>query len=154
MSALPILLQEDYFAAEQPIVEQLSTVVGALVQKIYTPATLQDVEKQQVTPALHVLYMGDRINTGPQDRSENKSRQILSQQWMVVVAVRNAGAQIQNTSALREAAGPIISSTLAALQGFKPIAGMRELERVGAPAPAYRPTFAYYPLMFAGQIIS
>ena len=141
----------DYFAAEQAIVDKLRGDVPEL-KEIYTPFSIADMlEASQSSPCVHVIYAGDKPQADPAGRGAAGS---VNQQWMVVLAVRSAKAQLQQTKEIRGQAGALVPKILGALQGWAPVEWMRPLSRVGGPPAGYSSSFAYFPFMFEGRIIT
>lgn len=142
----------DYFEPERNIVSRLKEVVTE-VNQVFTPFSLADMlEASQPNSCLHVIYAGDKV-----PRSEgigNNTGNIIDQQWLIVLAMRLASAQLQNTSEIRALAGPIIPKVIGALQGWSPAVWMRPLRRVPNPAAGYSSAFAYFPFMFEGRILT
>ncbi len=139
----------DYLAAEGLIVGRLEASLGAQVRAVFSAADLAGVAEQaQITPAVHVVYDGDRLG----DEAGRHRAQQVYQRWLVIVAVRNAKGQATGKGA-RESAGPIISAVLAALQGWQPSPDHQPLRRIDAPRPVFSPGgFAYFPLAFETRI--
>ena len=146
----------NYFDAEPAIIARRVALVPEVPEKnIFTPFDLQDmVQSSQPSPALHVVYAGD----GPQSAGDNAAGQgtssFVAQRWLVVLAMRNAKAQLQQTKEIRTTAGVIIPKVLGALQGWQPVTWMRPLRRVGGPSAGYSSSFAYFPFLFEGRIIT
>ena len=145
----------NYFEPETAIVARLTAeVVG--ITRIYTPFDLQGVvEASQASPALHVVYSGDVVGgtgTGPQAGAG--SSKIVDQRWLVVLAVRTAAAQLQDTTEIRTKAGELIPRILGALQGWQPVQWMRPLARVSGPPAGFSSSFAYFPFLFEGRVIT
>lgn len=140
----------DYLAAESLIVERLRDQVQDL-RAVLSAADLAGVEERsQVTPALHVLYYGDRLGA----TQGHNAGQIVYQQWLVVVSVRNARGQVSGQAA-RSDAGPIMAQVIGAMLGWQPSVDFRPFGRVTAPRPSYRPGgYAYFPLAFEAQIMT
>jgi hypothetical protein len=144
-------LMANYFEAESAIVLRLQEEVTSL-QVVMTPFSIGDmVESSQPSPAAHVIYGGD-IVAG--NEAGQGARRTIDQRWLVVLAVRTAQAQLQDTSAIRVIAGEIVPVLLKSLQGWQPVAWMRPLSRVSGPQPGYSSSFAYFPFMFEGRIIT
>ena len=144
-------LTENYFAAEDAIVKRLQEQIPAL-KVVLTPFSIGDmVESSQPSPAVHVIYGGDVISG---NEVGNGSRRTIDQRWLIVLAVRTPKAQLQNTSEIRVLSGEIIPKILSSLQGWAPVEGMRPLGRVSGPAAGYSSSFAYFPFMFEGRIIT
>jgi len=148
----------NYLEAEQGIVEILRLKVPEL-KAIYTPATLGDMqETSQICPAAHVIYNGETVMSragGAQASAWDAgigSLVTAYQYWLVVLVTHNVTAQLQNTSALREDAGQLITKTLKALQGVKVSENTSPLLRITAPAPEYKAGFSYYPFVFTTQV--
>lgn len=143
----------DYFEAEEAIIARLTDKVPGIV-KIYTPFDLQGVlESSQASPALHVVYAGDVVGgTGPGPQVGAGAGKIVDQRWLVVLAVRTAGAQLQDTTAIRKKAGVLVPRVLDALQGWQPVQWMRPLARVSGPSSGYSSSFAYFPFLFEGRV--
>lgn len=139
-----------YLDAEQLIIDQLKLRVPD-VRAVFSTAELVGVEEAaQVTPALHVIYDGDRL-AGSAGRG---AAQTVYQQWIVVVAVRSARDQ-RGGSGARYNAGPIINDALAALSGWQPSNLHGPLQRVQAPLPGYsQGGFGYFPLAFESAIVT
>lgn len=145
----------NYFAAEQAIVDRLKAEVPGIM-KVYTPFDLQGVvESSQASPALHVVYSGDVVGgTNPGPQAGAGAAKVVDQRWLVVLAVRTAAAQLQDTSEIRTKAGVIVPAILDALQGWQPAQWMRPLARVGGPTAGYSSSFAYFPFLFEGRVIT
>lgn len=146
----------DYFAAEEAILERLKTELADVIPatNFFTPFSVGGmVENSQPSPAIHVVYSGDIVVAPDNQNSANKGK-LIGQRWLIIIAVRSAGAQLQNTQSLRQAAGPIIPKLLDAMQGWAPVSWMRPLGRVTGPAAGYSSAFAYFPFMFEGRIIT
>lgn len=134
-----------YFSIGEQIVDRLRQEVPELLA-VYTPAEIGDAEEgSQIAPCVHVVYNGDRLK----DTGGRGAVSLVVQQWVLVLAVQNSAAQLDN-SALMADAGILIPKILAAVQGWQPAASSRPLVRVDAPAPQYRPAFAYYPIALEG----
>ncbi len=143
----------DYFAAETAIVARLKEMVTEVpANHVFTPFGLDGMmENSQPSPALHIIYAGDVVTT---DSAGQRTKQLIGQRWLIVLAVRNAKAQLKDTTEIRAAAGLIVPKLLDALQGWAPVEWMRPLGRVGGPAAGYSSAFAYFPFMFEGRIIT
>src|SRR3712207_2536658 len=125
--------ERNYFEAEGAIVNRLKSFTG--IEKVYTPFSLADmVESSQASPALHVIYAGDVVAGSSVGGGTKRT---IDQRWLVVLAVRNPKAQLNDTIAIRADSGVIIPKILDALQGWKPIEWMLPLGRVSGPAAGY-----------------
>lgn len=143
----------NYFDPEDAIVERLRVEVPD-IKKIYTPFDLQGVvESSQISPALHVVYSGDVVGGGGTQVGAGASK-IVDQRWLVVLAVRTAAAQLQDTTEIRKKAGELVPRVLGALQGWQPVQWMRPLARVSGPPAGFSSSFAYFPFMFEGRVIT
>lgn len=141
----------NYFEAEDAIVQRLTTAVPEAAS-VLTPFSIGDmVESSQPSPAIHVIYGGDVVAG---NEAGQGTRRTIDQRWLVVIAVRTPRAQLQSTIEIRSLAGLLVPKVLGALQGWAPTAWMRPLGRVGGPAAGYSSSFAYFPFMFEGRIIT
>jgi hypothetical protein len=144
-------LINNYFGAEDAIVKRLQEQVPEL-KAVLTPFSIGDmVESSQPSPAVHVIYGGDAVSG---NEAGNGTRRTIDQRWLVVLAVRTPKAQLQNTSEIRVLSGELIPKVLRSLQGWAPVEWMRPLGRVSGPAAGYSSSFAYFPFMFEGRIIT
>jgi hypothetical protein len=144
-------LINNYFGAEDAIVKRLEEQVPEL-KAVLTPFSIGDmVESSQPSPAVHVIYGGDVVSG---NETGNGARRTIDQRWLVVLAVRTPKAQLQNTSEIRVLSGELIPKVLRSLQGWAPVEWMRPLGRVSGPAAGYSSSFAYFPFMFEGRIIT
>ncbi len=144
-------LINNYFGAEDAIVKRLQEQVPEL-KAVLTPFSIGDmVESSQPSPAVHVIYGGDVVSG---NETGNGARRTIDQRWLVVLAVRTPKAQLQNTSEIRVLSGELIPKVLRSLQGWAPVEWMRPLGRVSGPAAGYSSSFAYFPFMFEGRIIT
>lgn len=144
-------LISNYFGAEDAIVKRLQEQVPEL-KAVLTPFSIGDmVESSQPSPAVHVIYGGDVVSG---NETGNGVRRTIDQRWLVVLAVRTPKAQLQNTSEIRVLSGELIPKVLRSLQGWAPVEWMRPLGRVSGPAAGYSSSFAYFPFMFEGRIIT
>lgn len=140
----------DYFAAEAAIVARLEALGD--FKAVLTPFDVADmVESSQPSPAVHVIYSGDTIvgNEAGEGRQN-----MVAQKWLVIVAARLPKAQLQQTIKIRALAGQLVPKVLGALQGWAPVEWMRPLSRVNGPPAGYSSSFAYFPFMFQGRIVT
>jgi hypothetical protein len=151
MSINPAIIEANYFEAEASIIARVSEFAPELAA-IYTPFVIGDItEASQKSPSVHVIFAGEDVIS---DDAGRGSRKPVDQKWLIVLALRNAKAQLAHTESIRNDAGVIIPKLLNALSGWKPTENMRELVRKQAPTPGYSSSFAYFPLMFHGRIIT
>lgn len=142
-----------YLDAETQIVALLEQAAIANVKAVLTAGDLATVqENQQTTPALHVIYNGESVPSSSGMRGAYGSPQVVYQQWLVVVAVRNV-KKIREGEGAREDAGPIMNSVINTLQGKQLSADFpRHLRRTTPPKPKYTTGFAYFPLAFTLEV--
>jgi len=141
----------NYFDAEAAIMQRISAQMPEL-KSVLSPFSIGDmVEASQPSPAVHVIYGGDNV-TG--NEAGQGARRIVEQRWLIVLAIRTPKAQLQNTTEIRSLAGELIPKIINALQGWAPTEWMRPLVRVNGPAAGYSSSFAYFPFMFEGRILT
>jgi hypothetical protein len=142
----------NYFEAEDAIVQRIRESVPEL-KDVLTPFSVGDmVESSQPSPSVHVIYAGDVVPSGQAGQGASK---LVDQRWLIVLAVRTPKAQLQHTSEIRTLAGPLVPKVLGCLQGWAPVSWMRPLGRAsGGPSAGYSSSFAYFPFMFEGRIIT
>lgn len=142
----------DYFACEKEIVERIKDSIPEL-KAVMTPFSLDGMlESSQNAPAVHVIYSGDVVNGNSVGSGAART---ITQRWLIVLAVRLANSQLQDTSSIRGNAGELIPKLLACLQGWQPNSAHRPMVRsAGAPPPGYSSAFAYFPYMFETVIIT
>lgn len=143
----------NYFEAEDAIVQRLRDSVPEL-KDVLTPFGLAEMmESSQNSPVAHVVYAGDSV-PGSTEAGQGASR-VVVQKWLVIIAVRTPRAQLQKTTEIRTLAGMIIPKVLGCLQGWAPVSWMRPLGRAsGGPPAGYSSSFAYFPFMFEGRVIT
>lgn len=137
-------LATDYLALEPLLIERLRAQTS-LRHVLPAPDLAAVEEAEQFTPAVHVLWWGERV---PQGRDARVGiEQIVGHTWLAVVAVRNA-KDMRTGAGVRGEAGGLLAEVNAALQGWRPGPGWDALAKVSAPRPLYRGAFAYFPLAF------
>ena len=144
-------MQSDYFALEPVIVERLKDIEGILA--INTPFSIDDMlQVVNVSPSLNVIYVGDQVGESV-GRGRSAS---ITQQWLVVLAVQDASAQLEETSNIRKIADPFIREILAKMQGFDPkVTGYRPFERVNVGVQVGSAAgFAYFPFLFESKLLT
>ncbi|MGL5393564.1 MAG: phage tail terminator protein [Shewanella sp.] len=79
-------IKDNYLAAGDALSQLLEPLVTSQqLKKIYQANELSDVdERSQITPAAHVLYMGD----GLQETAQGGNSSQIKQTWLVVLACR------------------------------------------------------------------
>jgi len=138
---------EDWLSAGGAIVARLVAEVAELRQ-VTTLASLSEIEAVTIqSPSAFVVWHEDAIG----DATAQGAAQIVSQRWLVVVAVRSARDAGTGAGVLAEA-GPIVTMALKALMGWQPSAAHRPLARVAAPRPGFSGAFGYFPLAFETRI--
>ena len=118
----------DYFALEQPIVDQLKIIDG--IKAVYTHFSIEDMmQGTAASPSVSVIYIDDRIG----ETLNNGQVNCIYQQWLIVLAVEEAGSQLENTIEIRKKASPFIIEVLKKLQGFDAdLVGVDVLQRANA----------------------
>lgn len=126
-------LPEDYFAAEDALVEFLGGLDG--FKKVFRTKDVAGVkESAQYTPALHVLYGGDRVSESAQAGALTH----VDQTWIVVL-------QVNLTK--QKNAGVLLSKVIKEMAGFRSDLGV--FERKNAPVrPGHTDVCGYYPLAY------
>ena len=129
-------LTDDYLAAEPQLVALLETVEG--LRKVYTSTDLAEVKaRSQLTPAVHLIYAGDRLG----DQAQGASLTHVTQTWVVILAV----SQRQNNQS-----GALLAQLIKTLAGRHTTLG--NLKRINAPfRPSFGGGFGYYPLTYEIQ---
>ena len=136
-----------FLAAEGAIVERLREQCPE-ARAVSTAADMQAIEqRQQTTPALYVLYDGYE----PEQAVGRGRVQRVTQRWLVVAAVRNVAAPHRGDAA-RDAAGPLLTHTLEALQGWTPARGYSPLRLQDAPGAQWMAGFAYFPTAWTTEL--
>lgn len=141
---------ENYFAVEPLIVEHIKTSMPDLLD-VSTPFNIDDMlDSANDDKTVSVIYYGDRMG----DTSGKGKLTSQYQQWLIVLTVRDAGAQGGTTNSIREYANPLILQLLAAMQGFDPkVKAYRQFLRADSPVTAGSDSsFAYFPFMFEIQM--
>ena len=137
----------DYLAAEKLIMQKLSASITEV--KILSTAELASVsERSQVTPAIHVIYAGDKIDD---EGGQMRSYVFIRQRWLTVLAIRNI-RNITDGSTINSTAGELLLQIHNILSGFKLSDDHSFLRREPGPTPQYSNNFAYFPLMFSTKI--
>ncbi|MET3999656.1 hypothetical protein [Marinobacterium sp. MBR-109] len=127
-----LTLTDDYLAAERELIQLLEQVEG--IRKAYSSTDLAEMkERSQITPAVHVIYRGDRIPLQAQGGAVGH----VTQNWAVVLAINLRQ---------KEQAGVLLARLVKTLSGV--VTPLGPLNRVNAPQPSFRPGFGYYPLAF------
>ncbi len=141
----------DYFALEPAIVARLTDQLPEL-EVVYTPFSVDNMlELTNAAIAAHVIYAGDRVG----ESVGNGRANAVYQRWLVVLAIRDDSAQLEQTQSIRAIAAPLIIKLLRALQGFNPqISGYRALQRTDdGVGVGHAPGFGYFPYLFESQML-
>ncbi|MFC7459794.1 phage tail terminator protein [Hydrogenophaga defluvii] len=116
---------------------------------VLTGADLAGVaEEKQLSPAVHVVYQGARVEEA---RSDGKAAR-FAQTWLTVVSVRNTKA-LKAGDAARGGAGRLAHQVLLALMGFKAPSAAGPLVPVSGPAARYSGGHQYLPLAFSAEVV-
>lgn len=140
----------DYFAVEPLIVEHIKASMSDL-NEVNTPFDIADMlDNANTDKTVSVIYYGDRMG----DVSGKGKVTSQYQQWLVVLTVRDAGAQSGDTNSIRKYANPFILQLLAAMQGFDPkVTAYRHFFRNDCPVTVGSSAgFSYFPFLFEIQM--
>lgn len=141
----------DYFALEEPLVNQLKTIEG--IEAVYTHFSIEDMMVGvAIKPSISVIYVDDRVS----DSAGNGKANTIYQQWLVVLALEDASSQLEQTYQIRKSASPLIKQILSKLQGFNPnIVGVKPFQRANAGIQHMSAAGALWmPFLFEAQIIN
>ena len=142
------IFNDEFFAAEELIVEQIRTITEFIVVASIT--SLAEVkDNQQQVPACYVMYAGEDVGEAVKQAATPRR---TTQKWYLIVAVRNVAQQ--DKSAVRSAASTLIPLVLTKMAGYKPFTNCKPLARRTAPPPAYLNGFAYFPLRYDLEVIT
>lgn len=144
-------MEVDYLALEPLFVARVLDQVPGLkaVQGVPDLATVS--EKQQVTPAVYVIYLGDQPGS-----DDDTVSQLTTQLWAVVLAVHYADADGSGAGA-RRIAGPLLGQLLkrGVLRKWVPRPDVKALRRLQTNTPAeYADGYGYFPLVFAASFVN
>lgn len=137
----------DWLEPESLLIDRLKKEVGPWVRDVLGARELASIgEAQQPSPALHVIYQGEQPSTA---EGGHGAARIVTQQWLVVLAVESA-RDLTNGAGERITVGQLMSKVIVALSGHQLDGSInyRPIRRQPAPAPAFMPPWAYYPLLF------
>lgn len=141
---------DNLLVLEPELMARLTEQLADLVPKVhvFAAADLAGVtEAAQITPAVHVVYQGHRIN---ESRSDGKAAR-MEQTWLAIVATRNV-SNLRSGSAARTDAGLIAMRVCMALMGFKPPAASKPLCLANGPGSGFSAGFQYLPLAFVTEL--
>lgn len=97
-------------------------------------------------PAALVLLHRDRLDGDPL-----RSKTLLTQDWIVALAVKSARQEANRNSA---GIGPLIPQVVRALQGWAPGGQLRRLAWQPGMRPHYGRDISYWPLVFSLQVVT
>lgn len=129
------------------IVARLKAQIPELCNNVFSSGDLEGVtEDQQIVPAVHVVYNGDRISDSQGMKCE--------QEWYVIVVVRNTNAMAESESVQLDA-GTLALKVIKALRGWSPTDEREHsvLKRVTGVRPGFHAGFGYFPLCFTTTVI-
>lgn len=104
-------------------------------------------EEQQLSPAVHIVYLGSALS---QETGDGLITQI-EQTWLTVIAVRHV-ASIRSGDAARADASVLLDAVWAALAGWRPSDDLRRLRPATPPRSGYTAGFGYYPLAWTTRL--
>lgn len=140
---------EQYFGVEQKLVERVQALFPNFT--VLTPFNVEDM-LQAVNDeySISIIYHDDRIADGGNSGILNS----CYQQWLVVLSLHDAQAQLEQTNTIRSTADPLIKKLLQGLQGFDPkLDGYRTFKRANSPVRVgSQSSFAYFPFLFEIQM--
>ncbi|QYK02798.1 phage tail terminator protein [Shewanella psychrotolerans] len=138
-------IKDDYLVAGDALTELLAPLLAnKTLKKVYQANELSEVdERSQVTPAAHLLYMGDVLP----DTAQGGATTQIKQTWLVVLACR--------LSIHERSAGELLTRTLSAIAGKTVVMDGQKLGpflRTNSPIkPRFSKSHGYYPLAFTVQ---
>lgn len=143
----------DYLFLEPLLVERVRAEVPGLARVGGVPDLAAVADRQQASPAVYLIYLGDELAAGPQAQGGQGRVQTVKQLWAAVLALYCADASGEGEGARREA-GPLLGQLLQALTGWTPRADVTPLTRRQGPAEmAYADGYFYYPLVFQASFV-
>ncbi|MCB2381283.1 hypothetical protein KV201_03710 [Shewanella sp. SR1] len=139
-------IKDNYLAAGDALTQILEPLVTSQkLKKVYQANELSEVdERSQITPAAHVLYLGDTLA----DTAQGGNTSQIKQTWLVVLACRLSIHECQ--------AGELLVSLLNAIVG-KSIGVDGQMlgpfVRVNSPIkPRFTKSHGYYPVAVSVQL--
>jgi len=143
----------NYLALEALIVTALTT---AAIPGLATIRGVRELPEPQdlarwALPAVLVVYRGDNV---PTDRdSFGDDRQIVDQEWMLVLCVKNV-ADLKGGSGQRADAGVLLLAVNGAVAGQQLAPEFGPLQRVNGPANLFGDQFALFPLVYRSRLVT
>ncbi|MBF0283591.1 MAG: hypothetical protein HQL51_03935 [Magnetococcales bacterium] len=134
----------DYFALQPLIVQRLQ---GANIPDLGGVLTARDVaallEGRTDDGGVYVLYDGETVPPGDDYRAGG--RQIVLQQWLVILVTKNYAAPAAGDL---DRAGPLLWAINEQLQGWTPGPGFDALIKVSSPRTSFSEKNAFYALRY------
>lgn len=129
----------------EPIIARLKAACPAAKGNVFSTSDLAGVmEKDQVTPALHVVL----FDYQPDDQAFGDV--VWDETWLVVAVVKNVARD--RIAAQLNDVEPLLTEALAALAGWRPLGmGTAALGVTPGPRPKFSETHAYFPLAFVAR---
>lgn len=141
--SLPALLTDYLFIGNLLAARLRDLVADVPVEVVESPDQLMRADNR--ARVLYVLWAGDRFG----ERAGGRSQQMW-QRWLVVLAIKNVGAQ---ADARQAKAGPLLSQVHRAVVGWTPEGAVLTFGRADSPLrPDIRKDLALYPLGFDIQL--
>lgn len=106
---------------------------------------------KQVSGKLPAAYVGYDGET-PGDTAGDDFTHVAMQRWLIVLVVGNYRNAHRAEGVIREA-GPLLSTLVAALTGWKPSDDFSKLIRQTPPRPGYLAGVGFFPLSFATALV-
>jgi len=142
----------NYLLPEEAIIARLKEAVPGFYGHVFKAADVAMVrETSQVTPAAHVVYIGDVVQPPPGGRTTRGDAVSVDQQYYVVIVVKSAH-ETRTVEGARTEAGELSMATLKALQGYEFSRVYGPLKRVNGAGPVYTAGFAYVPFLFTTRL--
>lgn len=141
----------NYFAMEPVIVARLKSEIPEL-EEVYTPFSVDDMlQLTNVSPSVSIIYVGDRVGDSA---GAGKASQVY-QQWLMVLSINDATAQLEQTNSIRASAAPLIFKLLKAFQGYRPGIvpyGAFKRANAGVEVGSDGAGNAYFPFLFEIEV--
>jgi hypothetical protein len=140
-------LIEARIVAKAPAIKRVAAM-GNLYSLLEAEPTefLKQVSGQ--LPAAYVGFDGETIG----DTTGDGITHVVLQRWLIVLVVGNY-RNADRAEGVVDAAGPLLSTLVAALTGWHPSTDFTELIRQSAPRPGYLAGVGFFPLSFATALV-
>lgn len=136
-------MTDNYFAAENAIIDRLENNVPDLKRVVGWTDLDNAFEASAAVPAAVVIYLGDRVPDSAQ------SAAIIEQRWCIALTVRAPTTQTTQAKA-REQAGKLLTQIAKSLHGWSPAARHSEMTLSGGvQARFYRGGIAVFGITFS-----